>query len=61
LLKLQRYAVTLPRRLFEALLRAGDVVETYPGFYSQASAGLYDPVMGFVTASDEISPDSFVV
>lgn len=59
--KLQRYAVTLPRRLFEALLRAGDVVETYPGFYSQASAGLYDPVMGFVTASDEISPDSFVV
>jgi CRISPR-associated endonuclease/helicase Cas3 len=59
--KLQRYTVNLPRRQFEALLRAGDVTEIYRGFYAQASAGLYDPVIGFVTASDEMAADSLVI
>lgn len=39
--KLQRYAVSLPEKQFKTLLAVGDIREIRPGFFVQASDGLY--------------------
>lgn len=46
--KLQRYAVSLPGRQFDALQRRGDSEEVTPGVFVLRSEAQYDPVLGLL-------------
>jgi CRISPR-associated endonuclease/helicase Cas3 len=46
--RLQRYAVSLPGRQFDALLRRGDIEEIRPGLFALKSEAQYHPVLGLL-------------
>jgi CRISPR-associated endonuclease/helicase Cas3 len=59
--KLQRYAVTVSRYRFDALLKQGDVAEIWQGIYTQATPGLYHPVLGLNIGDDPLLSADLVI
>ncbi len=60
--KLQRCAVTLPRRTLDRLLAQGDIAEIRPGCFVQRSDLLYDPMLGLSDEKDSVaSPDRLIL
>jgi len=59
---LQRYAVNVPVRVFNALLEMGAVREmkNMDGLYVQSRPGLYDPVFGLKLEGPEFDPLDFI-
>ena len=57
--KLQRYAVNVPKYIFEQLEKQGDVTQVWPGIYAQVGDVLYDRKLGLVIGGS-IAPDELV-
>jgi CRISPR-associated endonuclease/helicase Cas3 len=59
--QLQRYTVSIHRRLATQMLAQGDLTLPMPGLYVQVdSENLYDPQLGLVLAADVFNPGGFV-
>jgi CRISPR-associated endonuclease/helicase Cas3 len=59
--KLQRYAVTIYRYQFDAMLHRGDLEEIAPGFYAQSGSGIYHDALGLQTEEPELTPYNTVI
>ena len=60
--KLQRYTVSIHRRLATQMLAQGDLTLPKPGLYVQVdSENLYDPLLGLVLEADVFNPCGFAV
>jgi CRISPR-associated endonuclease/helicase Cas3 len=58
--KLQRYSVNLPRRMVDKLLASGEVLEVWPGIFTQAVDTLYDNEVGVVLGG-ELAAEQLVI
>jgi CRISPR-associated endonuclease/helicase Cas3 len=59
--KLQRYSVSVSKRLFQELLTTGELAEVYSGIYAQNVDGLYDQRFGFVGGQEGPNPLDLIV
>ena len=60
--KLQRYTVSIHRRLATQMLAQGDLTLPMPGLYMQVdSENLYDPLLGLVLEDDVFNPGGFAM
>ncbi|MCC6141438.1 MAG: CRISPR-associated helicase Cas3' [Nitrospira sp.] len=57
--KLQRYSVTMPRRVVDTLLETGEVQEVWPGIFAQAVSTLYDSEAG-VTVGGALAAEQLI-
>jgi CRISPR-associated endonuclease/helicase Cas3 len=59
--KLQRYSVSVRKRVADSMLERGSLTLPIPGLYVQIDAdNLYDDALGFMAENDVYSPSSFV-
>ncbi|MBT9477430.1 CRISPR-associated helicase Cas3' [Polaromonas sp.] len=60
--KLQRYTVSIHKRIADKMLAQGDLTLPMPGLYAQVNAeNLYDPVLGLKLDDDIYNPGGFTV
>ena len=60
--KLQRYTVSIQKRMAEKMLAQGDLTLPMPGLYVQVDTdNLYDPVLGLKLGDDIYNPGGFTV
>jgi CRISPR-associated endonuclease/helicase Cas3 len=60
--KLQRYTVSIHRRLADKMLAQGSLTLPMPGLYVQVNAeNLYDPTFGLKSDGDVYNPGGFAV
>lgn len=60
--KLQRYTVSIHKRVADRMLAQGSLVLPMPGLYVQVNAeNLYDPMLGFKPDDDVYNPGGFAV
>jgi CRISPR-associated endonuclease/helicase Cas3 len=60
--KLQRYTVSIHKRMADKMLAQGDLTLPMPGLYVQVDTdNLYDPVLGLKLGDDIYNPGGFTV
>lgn len=60
--KLQRYTVSIHKRMADKMLAQGDLTLPMPGLYVQVNAeNLYDPILGLTLDDDIYNPGGFAV
>ncbi|MBK7000742.1 MAG: CRISPR-associated helicase Cas3' [Rhodoferax sp.] len=60
--KLQRYTVSIPKRMADKMLAQGSLTLPMPGLYVQVDAeNLYDPVLGLKPDDDVYNPGGFAI
>jgi CRISPR-associated endonuclease/helicase Cas3 len=58
--KLQRYTVSIHKRIADQMLAQGDLTLPMPGLYAQVNAdNLYDPMLGLKLNDDLYNPGGF--
>ncbi len=59
--KLQRYTISIRKRLADKMLEQGSLTLPMPGLYVQVNAdNLYHPTLGFMPEDDVYNPEAFV-
>ena len=60
--KLQRYTVSIPKRVADKMLAQGTLTLPMPGLYAQVNAeNLYDPILGLKLVDDVYNPGGFAI
>jgi CRISPR-associated endonuclease/helicase Cas3 len=60
--KLQRYTVSIHKRVADKMLEQGDLTLPMPGLYAQVNAdNLYDPLLGLKLNDDIYNPGGFAI